>query len=440
MLNKILFNTSYYIRRHKVIKFYKEFTRNNLLTIDHLKRDQDLAFVRLIDFCFDHVPYYKDLFRELGYRKDDFRTINDLNKLPILTKAQIKQEKERFIPVNYPIDFVAGSTGGSTGEPLKYRMSVDCYCRGVALLYRGWGFAGYSLGDKVSIIAGASLVSKKKTLKSKAQDFFLNVRHYSSYGMTEIDLDQYIKHIEKWKPLYLRGYASSIYLLAKHIEKENIRLTHKLKGIFSTSEVLTENQRKSIERIFGVKVFDNYGLNDGGLSSFECVEHNGMHIDMERSVFEVVDFDSCSVENKIGKIIATNLHNYAMPLIRYDTGDLGLIDSTLCPCGNQRPLLKQLSGRVTDYLKINNRMIGSPVLTVLMGKINVESYQIIQKATNRILINYVSNDAMSENDRNFIVNSLSSHVGIFFIDFKKVTSGELQSENKFKFIINENFR
>lgn len=439
MLNNYIFRAGYYFKRPKVLSFYDKFIKDNLLTVDTLKTDQDAALVSLISFCFDYVPYYQDLFKSLALKKTDFNSTKDLEKIPILTKNEIKEAPERFIPKGRMVDFVSGATGGSTGIPLRYRMSVDCYCRGVALLFRGWGAAGYSLGDKVSIIAGASLVSKGQPLKKKIQDFILNFHHYSSYGMDLEDIEKYINHLKRWKPAYLRGYASSLYVLAKYMEENGISLEHNLSGVFSTAEVLGVKQRQLIERVFNVKVFDNYGLNDGGVSAFECSEHNGMHIDMERSVLEVVDTNGRMVENQMGNIVATSLYNFAMPLIRYDTGDLGILDSAPCSCGCKRPLLKKVYGRTTDYLKLNNKIIGSPVLTVLMGKIEVENYQIIQTSHNGILLKYTNNAELSEDDKLFIRNSFFSHVGDMSINYQKVGTMQLQPENKHKFIINDLF-
>ncbi len=436
-MRKIVFRLGYVLKRPMVLNYYNEFMRNNSKPIEELELQQNKGLKRLIDFCFDHIPYYQRLFKSLHLTKVDFNSINHLEQLPILTKDQIKNEPESFIPVNVKTNFINGSTGGSTGVPLKYRMSQECYCRSVALLYRGWWFAGYRPGDKLAVIAGASLVSNKETFKKKAQDFVLNFRHYSSYGMDSEILDRYLLHMNQCKPSFLRGYASSLYLLAKHVEENSIKLNFHLKGIFSTAEVLSISQRKLIERVFRVKVFDNYGLNDGGVSAYECDEHNGMHIDYERSILQTVNDDGKVVEGEKGKIIATSLYNFAMPFIRYDTGDLGLIDTSPCVCGNARPLLKQIYGRTTDYLKLNNKVIGSPVLTVLMGKVDLENYQIMQKKSDEIDVKYVNESLLNNKDEDFIKKSFFEHVGQIKINFKRVKPYNLLIENKYKFIINE---
>lgn len=437
-MNNVIFRLGYRIKRPMVLKYYKEFALNNSKSIKELELQQNESLERLMSFCFDYVPYYQKLFKSLQLTKTDLKNVKDLEKLPILTKEQIKNNKESFFPTNTKKDFINGSTGGSTGAPLKYRMSRECYERGVALLLKGWGSAGYKLGDRIAIIAGASLVSNKETVKKKLQNAVMNFRQFSSYGMDSKILNKYLINMNQFRPLFIRGYASSLYILAKHVKENNIRINFSLKGVFSTAEVLTIKQRELIEKVFHVKVFDNYGLNDGGISAYECDEHDGMHIDYERSILQTVDDSGEVVTGRIGKIIATSLYNYAMPFIRYDTGDLGIIDDmNTCSCGNIHPLLKQVYGRTTDYLKLNNKIIGSPVLTVLMGKVDLEHYQIIQKTFNEIDINYVNKSLLSSSDEELIRKSFIEHVGPIKISFKNLPSNEMLQGNKHKFIVND---
>lgn len=262
------------------------------------------------------------------------------------------------------------------------------------------------------------------------------MRHYSSYTLSEDNLYKYLQSLNSWKPRFIRGYASSIYLLAKFIEDNHLSIRFHPKAIFTTSEKLLEHQRKMIEKVFNAEVFDNYGLNDGGVSAYECPMHNGLHIDMERSVLEVVDEDGKQIFNKPGKILATSLFNYALPFIRYDTGDLGIMSLEKCSCGRDTPLLKEIIGRTTDYLILNGVTIGSPVLTVLMGKFDIEQYQIVQNSENSITLRIVKGQTFSDRDEDFIRKSFFSHVGEITIEFEYVDHITPLQGQKHKFIIN----
>ena len=165
--------------------------------------------------------------------------------------------------------------------------------------------------------------------------------------------------------------------------------------------------------------------------------HKGLHIDMERSILEIVDEDGKQIFDKPGKILATSLFNYALPFIRYDTGDLGIISSKKCPCGRESLLLKEVVGRTTDSLILNGITIGSPVLTVLMGRFDIEQYQIVQESGNSITIKIVKGQTFSEKDENFIRRSFFSHVGEIDIKFEYVDSIAPFEGQKHKFIIND---
>jgi phenylacetate-CoA ligase len=250
-------------------------------------------------------------------------------------------------------------------------MSLEDYERGIALLYRGWSMAGYRLGDKLAILGGTSLIPDSKTdIEKRVFDFILNHKHYSSYNLSENNLHKYYRSMNYWKPEFIRGYASSVYLFAKYIDDNNLKIKFHPKSIFTTAEKLLSYQRNLIEKVFNSEVFDNYGLNDR-VSAYECTMHKGLHIDMKRAILEVVDEKGMQIFDRPGKILATSLFNYALPFIRYDTGDLGILSSEGCSCGRETFLLKEIIGPTTGSLLINGVSIGSPILTVLMGKYNI---------------------------------------------------------------------
>ncbi|MGS2738803.1 phenylacetate--CoA ligase family protein [Sinomicrobium sp. M5D2P17] len=433
--HKRLMHLSYFLKRRKDIQLYYKFKKEYYTPIEVLEAEQLNNFKILFDYSKDNIPYYRELFNDLKLKSDDFNSIEDLSKIPVLTKREIISNYEKFIPINKIFRSVTRSTGGSTGEPLKFRMSIEDYSRAYALLYRGFSKAGYNIGDKMAIIAGGSLVNDDSGIKNKIQDYILNFKKLSSYGINEEALNDYFDKLYKWKPLFLRGYASSLFLFAKFV-MANKKPPLELKGVFSTAEMLNDNQRDCIERAFNTKVFNNYGLNDGGVSAFEDEKQDGFIIDTERSIMEVVNNAGKNIFNDNGKIIATSLYNFSMPFIRYETGDFG---AQIKSKGEQysRHRLVNLGGRTTDYISFNNMVIGSPVLTVLMGKLDILKYQIIQKKNNKIQFRIEPGNSYTEEDENYIRRSFKDNLGdnscIEFI----YTEEFLYSENKHKFIIKE---
>ncbi|MBN2579206.1 MAG: phenylacetate--CoA ligase family protein [Pirellulales bacterium] len=438
MWHKLIFNAGYTLKRPRLLKYFYEFQKSQWFPFERLKETQDRQLQKMVDFAFHCVPYYTKLFKQLHLVPTDISSVEHLVKLPILTKHIIKENACDFIPIKInSIHFINGSTGGSTGVPFKYRLEKADYERGVALLYRGWSYAGYRLGDPVAILAGSSLIpATAQDMKKKLQSYFLNMRAYSSYEMSEENLLKYYHDIQRRKPYFIRGYASSIYLFAKFIQDNSLKLKISLKAVFTTAEKLLKKQRQVIEGVFGVKVFDNYGLHDGGITAHECEKHCGMHIDMERSILECVDEQGNQTIDCSGKILATSLYNFAMPFLRYETGDNGSISLAKCSCGREMPMLKEIEGRLTDYLKLNNIVIGSPVLTILMGKCDIVQYQIIQTDANSILCKIIKEPLYTPDQEQFIRDSFFTHVGKINISFEYVDSIPTTQAGKYKFIIN----
>lgn len=393
MLRPFLFKCYYILKNSKVLSYYNEFLKTQYLNFEERKKMQEERLRVLLTYAYNNVPYYNRLFKDLNIDPSDIKRIEDLEKLPILTKEVIRKNWEDFIPKNLnKLEYIINRTGGSTGEPFKYRLSTEDYERGIALLYRGWSYAGYELGDKVSIIGGTSLVPDLKfSFKRRLQGNLLNFHYYSSFDMDEKNLIRYIEDLNNWNPDYIRGYASSIYLTAKFIEKNKINLLIKPRAIFTTAEKLAPYMREIIERVFKTKVFDNYGLNDGGVSAYECEAHKGLHVDMERSILEVADDNGKQIFEKDGKILATSLYNFALPFIRYDTGDLGVLSIEKCECGRESYILKEIKGRIQEFtINASGKKIHGEFFTHIFWEVeNVKQFQVIQENIGEVVVNIV---------------------------------------------------
>jgi phenylacetate-CoA ligase len=441
-MNFNLYRTSFVLvhnlMKKQDLKLYHQMVENSKTKFFELENEQIEALRKIIAFVYEYVPFYKNHFNKVGLIPSDIKTIADLKYIPIIKKSTIKQNQNEFLPTKNIGKFINGSTGGSTGDSLKYRMSELDQALGSALTYRGWNYGGYGIGDPLLMLGGGSIVSKNLTFRKKVYHRLKNHYIASSYGMDNKYMESLISLIHNKKIKFIRGYASSIFLLAEYIQKYKVNKTkiESIKSIFSTAEMLYPQQRKIIEATFGVKVFNGYGLNDGGVSAYEDDLQNGFLIDTERAIMECVNERSENVIGIPGKIVATSLYNYHMPFIRYDTGDIGIISDEYINNGGNRFLLQNLLGRSNDYLEINGKKIGSPVLTVLMGKINARRYQFIQKSSNNLEIRIERDDLYNISEEEFIKKSIEAHVGKSNIEFI-YGSGFINSENKHKFIIRD---
>jgi phenylacetate-CoA ligase len=446
MFHKQLFIFAHQLGDRSFYPSYLHLLKNQWRSYAELKEDQEKQLRHLISFAYDNVPYYNRLFHQLKLKPSDVRFIADLEKLPILTKNIIKQNWEDLKPVGLnKMKYYEDMTSGSTGMPVYYRLSrKDRFFSG-AILYRGWGYGGYELGDRMVFLAGASLnVGTKTTANKKIQEFVRNTRMLSTFGMSEQDMREYVDVINSFKPRFIRGYASSIFFFAKWLEESNLYI-HSPEFIFTTTEKLLPYMREKISETFHCEVLDGYGLNDGGIGAYECPEHRGFHIDTERGLMEIVDEKGIQIQQGEGKILATSLGNYAMPFIRYDTGDVGNLvpEDDVCACGRGYRLLKEIIGRSADFLVApDGRYVQGWYLAMLIAhkdiwENQVKEFQVVQKVPHKIIINVVPEPNFDERLLSRIQQYVNERELGWDLELRIVNEIERTRTGKYRFIINE---
>jgi phenylacetate-CoA ligase len=425
----------------KFSKKYNDLVKNQYLDYERIQSKQLVELKELLKHAIKNIDYYKNY--NISSHTMNLESISLLlERFPIINKQIIKENSSLFqLSKNILNEKIFKmTTGGSTGVPLAYYMNYTDMMYSRLLKYRGFSMAGYKIGDPLMMIGGGSLVNKP-TLASKIKMVFLRSYKFSSYKLNDNTFNEMIHCLRKEKKVFLYGYASSIYLFSLFIIKNNHTFVkNKFMGVFPTSEVLHDFQRHSMMEAFGNIIFDDYGVNDGGVSAHECEKHNGLHIDSERSVVEVINENDNHVKEGQGRLVVTSLRNFTMPFIRYETGDIVEVTNKPCSCGRTTPRITKIYGRTTDYLKIENDYIGSPVLTVLMGKLDIDLYQIIQKNKNKIefriyktmgLTNKLKKNVILHINQSILSHYKSLEIDILFYD-------EIPNiDNKYKYIINE---
>lgn len=408
--------------------------------IGKLNELQNTRLQSLIKYAYENTKYYRRIFRERGLHYHDIKVVADLQKLPILTKNDIRQNFEDLLAKNNKVGkSILSATSGSTGEPLRYYTNKDAISISWASTFRAWEWGGWVIGDKRATLGGSSLIPHKEiSLKNRLRAYLERNLLLPAISMDEAKMDVYTDKLSWYEPKILRGYPSAIYLLAKHIKKRNIDGVD-VKAIFTTAEMLLPRHRELIEQVFHCKVFDNYGCRDGGGNANECAEHKGLHISLEQCVMEFVHSGNPVKTGESGEIILTDLHNYAMPFIRYQVGDVGVPASENCECGRSLPLIEKIEGRTTDTIAFaNGRTLSGPALTLIFKDCNIATYQVIQKSGLKLLIKIVKDKSYTVKDTEYLRQTLSGHLGpeidvfIEFVDQLLVTNS-----GKHRFIISE---
>ncbi|MCO5383593.1 MAG: hypothetical protein NHB15_17220 [Methanosarcina barkeri] len=179
------------------------------------------------------------------------------------------------------------------------------------------------------------------------------------------------------------------------------------------------------------------------MSAYECSEHSGLHIDSERSLMEIVDESGNQIEEGRGKILATSLHNFAMPFIRYETGDLGHITDTNCSCGRGSKILKEIIGRDKELLKtptgkcIHGAAFFNDVFAEITNVNDIIEFQIVQKKIDYIVINMVCKSDFNTNELDQIKDIIRKRSEGWNVEFKVVDNINRTKAGKYKFIISE---
>lgn len=441
VIHKPLFILAHVVGNRSFYTQYRNLLKSQWHHYDQLRFEQEKQLRILLAYSYEQVPYYRKLFTRLNLRPSDIRSIEDLEKLPVLTKEIIKNNWHDLKPVNLAsLDYDSRATGGSTGTPMEYRVSQYDRFLAAGLLYRGWGYGGYNLGDSMVFLAGSSLdVGTKPWLVKRVHEITRNVRKLSSFDMSDTEMRQFTKIISSFQPRFIRGYASSIYFFARWLKENDLSIPH-LYGVFTTAELLLPQMRKTIGEVFACGVYDNYGLNDGGVTAFECSEHAGMHVDTERSIMEVIDEHGHQVEGKQGQILATSLYNYAMPFIRYETGDLVTLTDTECSCGRHAKILRDVVGRSVDFFVTpeGKNVHGWFFLLIFWdhGQ-GIREYQLIQTAIDQIVIKFVPDKDFDGSRLETIRKIIRSKSSGWNVEFREVDAIDRTSAGKYKFIINE---
>lgn len=444
MIRRAVFILAHSMGHARFYSSYNRVMQDQWKSYEELKKEQEIQLENIINFCYKYVPFYHKLFKSLDIKPDSIKAIEDLEKLPILNKEIIKKNWEDFKPVNLnKISYYNRSTGGSTGTPFKYRITKYERFLDGATIYKGWGYAGYKLGDKMVFLGGTSIgvgtmQTLFKKLEKKIHETARNIKMLSSFDMGEEEMRQYVKIINSFRPLYIYGYASSLYFFSKWIGDHGLNI-HQPQGIFTTAEKLFPHMRAGMEDVFGCDVYDTYGLNDGGVHAFECSEHSGLHITTERSIMEIVDENGGQLKSGEGRILATSLYNYAMPFIRYDTGDLGYIIDDVCGCGRESKLLEEVVGRQQEMLETpEGKYIHGEFFTHIFWEIDgVKEFQVSQDRLDKIVIKIVTEEYFDKKQLDKIRDAIRKRSERWAVEFKFVDVVEKTGAGKHKFIIND---
>ncbi|WP_276976452.1 phenylacetate--CoA ligase family protein [Flavobacterium filum] len=345
------------------------------------------------------------------------KSFNSWNELPVLTKKDLQKPlKERLSNGYLEKNVFVNKTSGSSGDPFIFAKDKKAHAITWASILHRFGWYGIDFNSSFQARFYGIPLDFYGYYKERLKDFLSHRYRFPIFDLSEKVLDTILIQFKNKKFNYINGYTSSIVLFGKYLQEKNIILTDvcpTLKICMVTSEMLFEDDRKMLEKYLGIPIINEYGASELDLIAFENPKGE-WQVNTETIFVEILDENNLPVPHgKEGKIVITSLYNFAHPFIRYEIGDIGIIDekSTL-----KNVYLKKLIGRTNDFAVLPSGK-KSPGLTfyyvtksIIKDDGNVKEFIIRQKKIDHFEIDYVSSTELNEIQIKEIEKSIAEYL------------------------------
>ena len=400
-----------FLRQGKTFKkIFSELESTQYFDESKIRDWQNEKLNLLVHHAYENVPYYNRIFKKFGISPNDIRYVEDLRRLPILTKEDVRKNSRDLIAKNINKFFLHKVfTSGTSGKPLKLYRDLYSINFENAIISRQRNWVGIDFNDRIAVFKDNPIVPfyiKRPPFwrySVSEKRLFFSIDHLSRKNTS-----YYVRALQDFRPVAIEGEPSSLYIISKFIKNQGIPLhLPSIKAIFTSSEMLLTKHRELIEEVFGVHIYDFYGSVERVAAIGMCEEGN-YHSFPEYGITEFLPLDG-----EAGKmeIIGTSLHNYAMPLLRYRTEDIVQLSRSDCKCGRKFKVIRNIEGRLADYFVCQDgRFIGG-FYSVLACIENIIESQIIQEDLDRMRIRFVPTKDFSKKDEKKIMDNVRKYIG-----------------------------
>lgn len=362
---------------------------------DRLRELQSLKLQSLLAHAQGQVPFYRDLFGNVGLDVRDIKAVEDLAALPALTKDDVRRHRERMVAPSLERHTITSCTSGSSGSPLIFRVGRRRCRADIAARIRAHGWFGVHPGDRAIYLWGSRIELDRQDKLKAIRDWLVNERLLSAFDLSDRQLRRYARVFRKLRPASVYSYASTLWRFAEFAGRQAPELHGMVRrAAFVTGEQLLPNWRRDIVAALGCPLAEEYGCREAGLIAHECPA-GAYHISAENLILEVLDDAGVPVPTgTTGNLVVTNLEAYAMPFIRYQTGDRGALRTGRCECGRGLPLMQRPTGRTFEFLETQDgtRLSGVALSRDLKEVEGISHYRVIQETRERVRVLIVPNE------------------------------------------------
>ena len=389
VVNRLIFPLHEWIKGKPTLARLRELDRSQWLSPAALRETQFRAVRAHLEFAYREVPYYTRLLDEHGLPPARIQSFEDFARIPYLTRDLLRRHLADLQPRRKLRGVQRMSTGGSTGSPVTIMVDAERAAFTDATRLRAHRWFGADMGAPEIVLWGSPIETGRQDRLRTFRDRLINSRLLSAFDLSEPALARYADIVTRDRPTKLFGYASAIYLLARYLQRhDRAPGPDSLRVAFTTAEPLYDFQRAAIQSAFGCPASVEYGSRDAGLIANECPA-GGLHIAAEGITVEILPGASGPAAS--GEIVITNAYSFAMPIIRYRTGDVGALAEDACRCGRGLPCLGTVEGRRTDFLvtpegRVMHALAAIYILRELPG---IREFQLVQERLDLVRVTLV---------------------------------------------------
>jgi phenylacetate-coenzyme A ligase PaaK-like adenylate-forming protein len=403
----------------RALQYLYTLNRRSSWSIEKLSTYQTKKLRWMMHYAYAHVPFYHKQFNMLGIKSSDLESAEDLNKLPILRKDDIRGNLDSMISSEYDSQhLIARSTSGSTGKPLFFYLSQSELEFRKAKHLR----ANISLGQR-PFDHWVTLTAPHHFAESTKLQSIVGLYSPKPISVFE-DVSRQIALAEGMRLDVLDGYSSALLLFAKEVERTGNRRIRP-RFIIGGAELIDDSSRSFIEETMCAPLYDQYSSVEMERMAWQCSNRQGYHIDSDALVMQFVDENGEEVSSgESGEIVCTSLFNCAMPFIRYAIGDIGRPSDEYCDCGRPFPLMKVIEGRKDSLLLLpDGRVIAPRTFTIAMNSFKfyrfIDQFRIIQQKVD--LFDFIIKLKSSCSDKGAFERELVEHfANILKLDLTEV--------------------
>lgn len=398
--------------------YFHELESSQWFTRDQILKLQLKKLKKLINHCYYHVPYYRNIFDSKNLKPQDIKSLADLSKIPFLTKGMITEnlyagmlsdnhDKSKMLKI---------VTSGSTGVPFTcYADKYQLEMRWAATL-RSMEWTGYTFGDKCARLWHQTIgMSTSQKIREKIDAILSRRIFIPAYSINSSLIKKFMTKLNKYKPVLIDGYAESFNFLATYA---NNNPDYKInpKAIISSAQILPKQSRDVIEKSFSTKVFDKYGSREFSGIAYQSINNEEHLVVAENYIVEIIKNNRKAKPGEIGEVVITDLNNYCLPFIRYKIGDLAVAvdDKKISDCGRGLPLIGSIQGRVQAIIiGSNNKFLPGTFFAHFFKEYPhlVKQYQVIQNKIGEIDLLIIKADRFTNHEMGSLIEILKNYMG-----------------------------